>query len=171
MEQENIVKRPDIVINDNTATYTFRYEGDISGTYAGQFVFKCFLLPSQRLAAAKARRELLGEFGVLASNLDKNLALALTELRQRVLTSPPFWSQASGFDGDIPDTDLIFNVFNAAMDAEEMFKQQKAEEKVKLLESAQKAAEALLAKRQEEKKDEEKTEEEQLEEELEELGK
>lgn len=168
MDDTNKLKRSDITINGNLATYSFRHEGSILGTYTGQFVFKCFLLPSERLSASKDRRALLGEFGVLASELDKNLALALTDLKYRIVSAPPFWFSNS-IGGNIPDTDLIFNVFDAAMDSQEMFKELKNQEKLRLLESSQKAADAILAKKQEEKKHEEKTEEEEIEDELKEM--
>lgn len=169
MEPKIKTVRPDITINNNLATYSFRFEGQVLGTYTGQFVFKCFLLPAERLAASRDRRELLGEFGVLAHDVDKNLALALTELKYRIVTAPPFWNTNQSMGGNIPDIDLIFNVFDAAMDAQQMFKETKELEKEKLLAAASKAAEVILAQKQEEKGNEKKTEEQEIEDELTEM--
>jgi len=168
--------RPDITLNNSTATYTFREEGLLEGTYSGQFIFRCYLLPSQKLAAARERREMLGEFGIAASDTEKQLALALSELKYRILHAPPFWNQNQMIGGDIPDFKIIFNVFEAAMDAQSMFAEAKVEEKQKLIDAATKAAEALVTKRAEEAKEAEKekkpkTEDEQLEEEIAELNK
>lgn len=168
------ITRSDITLNGSNATYTFREEGPLEGTYTGQFVFRCYLLPSQKLAASRERRAMLGEFGIAASDVEKQLALALSELKYRIVHAPPFWNQNQMIGGDIPDFKIIFNVFEASMDAQTMFVEAKAEEKQKLIDAATKAAEALVAKRAEEAKEEEKkpkTEDEQLEEELDELDK
>jgi hypothetical protein len=164
-----ILKRDDITLANNLGTYTFIYQGDINGTYMGQFVFKCFLLPSERLAAGRDRRNLLGEFGILATDLEKEIAFALSELKYRVVSAPPFWNPASIMAGDIADIGLIFVALNAAMDAQELHRKQKIEEKEKTLNLASKAAEAILAQRQIEKDQEKeaKTDEEKLEEEFE----
>ena len=166
------INRTDITINGSNATYTFREEAPLEGTYTGSFIFRCYLLPSQKLAAARERRALLGEFGIAASDVEKQLALALSELKYRVVHAPPFWNQNQMLSGDIPDFKIIFNVFEAAMDAQTMFAESKAEEKQKLIDSSTKAAEALVEKRAAEAKEEEKkpkTEDEQLEDELKEL--
>lgn len=159
MENQKKTVRTDISINGTQATYSFRHEGLISGTYAGQFVFKCILLPLERLAAARDRRMLLGEYGILASDYEKQVALAISELAHRVVSAPPFWKTEDMFQGNIADQDLLFKVLDAALDAEVIFVDAKRAEREKLLKSALETAEKV-ALEQEEQKAEEKDEEE-----------
>ena len=167
MDKKDKITRTDITLNGIVATYSLKHEGLIQGTYTGQFVFKCFLLPLERLSAAKEKRELLGEHENFATVDEKWLAWALTELKYRILSAPPFWAQDHRVSGNIPDEDLISKVINAAMDAETMYIQQKREEKDNVLKASLKAAEAIVLKKQSEEKD--KSEEDKLEAELEEI--
>lgn len=163
------ITRNDIAIVSNLATFSVNHEGALAGSYIGQFVFKCFLLPYERLSASKEKRDLLGEFGVAATAYEQNLALALSELKYRIVQAPPFWTQ-NNMLGNIADSDLIFKVYEAAMDSQEMYLEQKEENKKKMLEILQKQADAILEKQRKENA-RPKTEEEKLEEELDELDK
>src|SRR5271165_3824267 len=82
-----------IIIENSTATWVMTpIQGELGGTYNGVFKFRCYLTPLQILSASKEHRELLGQYGGLATPIEENLSFALTQLKQRVLQSPPFWT-------------------------------------------------------------------------------
>lgn len=149
----------DIIIEGNTATWDISIEGDIQGTYTGTFRFKCFLTPTQRLAASREYRELLGNNPTLATEHEDNLAFALSQLKYRILSSPPFWtSQNANMPGDLPDENVIDAVLEAAIGAELKYKKQLKTRKQEAIEKAKKAAEKLLTL-QDENADESESEE------------
>lgn len=130
-----IVTRSDIIIEGNTATWSFRLDGDINGTYSGTFRFRCYLSPLQRIAADRERRELLGNHPEYASEHESFLAYSLTQLKYRILTAPPFWnSQNPGsMGGDIADENIISAVIDAAVGAEIKYREQLKERKQQAL--------------------------------------
>lgn len=142
----------EIVINGTTASWEMRMEGAIQGTYSGTFVFRCFLTPTQRLAAGREHRELLGTNPQLASEHDDNLAFTLSQLKYRIISAPPFWTstlQLNNVAGDIPDTDVIDRVLDAAVAAELKYREQLKQKKQEAIERAKKAAERMLKLRDE----------------------
>ena len=156
------LKRTDIVIEGNTATWDIRLDGDINGTYVGTFRFKCFLSPTQKLAASREYRQLLGENPTLILKHEDNLAFALSQLKYRVISAPPFWTstaQLSGMAGDIPDENIIDAVLDAAIDAELKYVAHLQKKKTESIEKAKKAAERMLAQHDEEAEDESESEE------------
>lgn len=141
------LERSDIIIEGDTALWEIRLDGDIKGTYLGSFRFKCFLTPTQRLAASREYRELLGENPLLALKHEDNLAYALSQLKYRVISAPPFWTsslQTSEMAGDLPDENIIMAVLDAAIGAELKYKAQLKKRKQEAIEKAKKAAERLL---------------------------
>ena len=160
MDEKNLeeyLARQDILIEGDTATWEIRAEGDVLGTYTGTFKFRCFLTPTQRLAAGREHRELLGRHPTLATTHDDNLAFSLSQLKYRVISAPPFWTstvQQNGTAGDIPDDKVIDVILEAAVAAELKYKAQLKLKKSNAIERAKKAAESLLKLRnQEENKD------------------
>lgn len=156
-------ERADIIIEGNTATWDCRLDGDINGTYMGQFRFKCFLSPTQKLAASREYRQLLGENPTLALKHEDNLAFALSQLKYRVISAPPFWSSTAslgGYSGDIPDENVIDAVLDAAIDAELKYMTQLKKKKTEAIEKAKKAAERMLAQRDDEAEEDESESEE-----------
>jgi len=154
MEEE----RPDIKIEGNTATWEMRAEGSISGTYAGVFKFRCFLTPTQIIAAGRDYREMLGSNMALATENESMLAWALSQLKQRVISGPPFWksqNENGRIDGDIPDVEIITVIVNAAVDAENKYKNMLKKRKEEALERAKTVGEMLLNEKKD-KKDEAK---------------
>lgn len=149
--------RTDIVIEGSTATWEIRIDGDINGTYTGLFRFRCYLTPTQRLAASREYRELLGDNPTLALKHEDDLAFSLSQLKHRVISAPPFWSstlQTSGMPGDLPDENVIDAVLNAAIDAELKYRNQLKNRKSDAIEKAKKAAEKILNQQDEEAEDE-----------------
>lgn len=135
-EQENkALERSDIIIEGNTATWDMRLDGDIHGTYVGAFRFKCYLSPLQQIAADRERRELLGNQPLYASDHESFLAYALTQLKQRIITAPPFWASTSPatMAGDIADENIIAAVLDSALGAEIKYKSQLKKKKQEAL--------------------------------------
>jgi hypothetical protein len=144
------MENTDIVIENSTATWRMENkQGEFGGTYSGTFKFRVFLSPTQQLQAGREYREFLGQYSSLATTLELNLAFALTQLKYRILSAPPFWTstfQDSGMDGNIKDYNIIYDVLDAATRAQEMFKKSVEKERKELLEESIKSAETLLKK-------------------------
>ena len=137
----------DILLEGSQATWTMpRSEGSLGGSYIGTFIFKCFLNPLEQLQAGRDFREMLGSFGSQASDVEINLAFALTQLKHRVIKSPAFWNSAEGMQGNLGDLNIIALVHDAANRAEELFVKRVQEERNSLLDQSIKTAEELLKK-------------------------
>lgn len=147
------VTRTDIKFEGNVAVWDISTEGSISGTYSGTFKFRTFLNPLQRIAADREMRELIGANPTFASQEISYLAFCLSELKQRIVESPPFWNstlQNSSMAGNIPDEEVLTIIMNAAVDAQLLYKQHLLEKK----EDAIRRAKEALEKRLKDKKDE-----------------
>jgi hypothetical protein len=142
----------DITINGSQATYTMaRTDGELGGTYTGTFVFKCYLSPLEQIQAGKEFRSLLGDLGQQANDTESNLAFALTQLKHRVIKSPPFWSstlQDGPLAGNIPDLNILAIVLDASIRAEALFKEKIAKERDALLNKTIETGEKLLQEQQ-----------------------
>lgn len=159
-ENTQFANRDDITIKNEVATWIIKAEGKILGTYSGVFEFRCFLTPSQHLAAGRERRDLLGKNAILADNDENFYAYALTQLKYRVISAPPFWDSSKKigeYSGDIPDMEVLSEILDAAISSEVMYKNQLNERKRSAIERAKQAAEKILQQR--DKSDEDKTEE------------
>lgn len=144
-------KRTDISINegDATATWSMTAHGELQGTYMGQFKFRCYLSPIDRLAAGREYRELIGAHPELATENEKFLAYSMSQLKYRILASPPFWTQ-NEVAGNIPDEKVITAVLDAAFDAEVMFKDSRKKSTKQSIARATKAAEKIVNQQVEE---------------------
>jgi hypothetical protein len=144
------MENTDIIITGSTAIWQMPLtQGDTLGTYSGRFEFRCFLSPTQMLEAGRIYRELVGNLGSLCSENDSNLAFCLSQLKFRVLRSPPFWSSSvseSGLLGDIPDLNVLALILDSAIRAETLFKQKIAKERESILDRAIKTGEDLMHK-------------------------
>jgi hypothetical protein len=141
------VGRSDIIIEGNTARWDIKLDGDINGTYLGTFRFKCYLLPSEKLAAGREYRELLGANPTMANKHEDNLAFSLAQLKYRILSAPPFWTstlQQTAISGDLPDENVIDAVLRAAVEAELKYAAQAKSKRTDAIERAKKAAERLI---------------------------
>ena len=157
-ELEIYLNRKDLVIENNTCKWDIAYNGDINGLYTGTFIFKCFLTPSEKLAAGRDYRELLGNNAILALKHEDNLAFVLSQLKYRVVSAPPFWSSSiglNGFQGDLPDEKVLDVIFEAALSAEFKYLAMLQEKKDKALEKARKAAESVAENKKENEEEKE----------------
>jgi hypothetical protein len=149
-ELKQYLKRSDIQIEGNVATWQCMLQGAVQGTYSGLFKFKCFLSPTEKLASGRLYRELLGPNAALAFKNEDNLAFSLAQLKYRVLDSPPFWSSAigvNGIEGDIPDENVIDTILDASVAAELKYMAQLEERKKEAITRAKKVAERLLTQK------------------------
>lgn len=156
-ELQSYLKRKDILIDNNTARWDIKSNGDIQGLYTGTFVFKCFLTPTEKLAAGREYRDLLGNNATLALKHEDNLAFTLSQLKYRVISGPPFWSSAIGINGilgDLPDEKVLDAIFEAALSSEFKYLATLQEKKEQAIEKAKKVAESIIEDKEEE--DEEK---------------
>lgn len=147
-------EKNDLLIENGQSSWNISLDGNIEGTYRGTFKFRCVLTPTQQIAAGKEYRELLGANPTLASEHDSFLAYALTQLKYRVISSPPFWSstsQKNGYAGDLLDEEIISAVLDAAIRSEEKYKSDVKKRKEDSINKAREAAEKIL---NEQKKDE-----------------
>lgn len=162
-EQEELsLQRSDLLIEGNTATWDMRLEGDIQGTYAGAFRFKCYLSPLQQIAANREYREIMGPNPTFASEHESFLAYALTQLKYRIMTAPPFWASQSPatLAGDIADENIISAVLDAALGAEIKYKSQLKKKKLDAVSRAVAATEKAMAGDDSESDDEDEDESE-----------
>jgi hypothetical protein len=136
--------RTDLKIDNGIATWEINATGAISGTFIGIFRFKCFLSPLQQIAAGREERELIGASAALAPEHEKFLAFALSQLKYRIISAPPFWNTGGNINGDIPDEEIISLILSAAIDAEALYKQQIKERKEAAIKRARTAAEHVV---------------------------
>ncbi len=144
---EDLTNRSDIKIEGNVAVWELKAEGDINGTYMGIFKFKCYLDPLEQIKANREYREMLGLNPLTAPEHESWLAYALTQLKYRVVSAPPFWTSTldvSGIPGNIPDENILSDVLAAATDAEVKYRNQLKKRKSSALDRAKRAAEKLL---------------------------
>ena len=138
----------DILIEHNVANWTLPpTQGDLGGTYTGAFQFRTFLSPIQQLQAGREYRDYLGQHLHLANETEGNLAFALTQLKHRIIKAPPFWTSTlpeSGLAGNIGDLNIIALVLDAAIRAENLFKERIAKEREELLNRSIEAGEKIL---------------------------
>lgn len=144
--EEKSLERSDLIIEGNTATWDMRLDGDIHGTYVGAFRFKCYLSPLQQIAADRERRELLGNQPLYASEHESFLAYALTQLKYRIITAPPFWASQNPatLAGDIADENVIAAVLDAALGAEIKYKSQLKKKKLDAVTRAKASTEKAM---------------------------
>jgi hypothetical protein len=138
-------KRTDIIINGTEASWDINMLGDVSGSFIGAFKFRCMLTPTQKIAANREMRDLLGPQMLLASEHDQNLAFALTQLKYRVVEAPPFWRSGGIIAGDLVDSNVIMSVLDAAIASELKYIEQLKDRKMDAINRAKAAAEKALA--------------------------
>lgn len=156
--EEAYKDRADIVIENDIAIWNFRTEGLINGTYAGTFKFRCFLTPSKKIAAGREYRDLLGPHGIQADKYEAFLAYALTQLRYRIISAPPFWNpsiQDGSIAGDIPDEEVLTAILDAAVGAELKYRHMLKKRKEDAIQKAKVAAERILDNKAAEKEEKE----------------
>ena len=148
------IQDKDILIDNGLATWAINTAEPIGGTYMGNFQFRCVLSPLQIIDADRDYRDLLGPNPALANATAEGLAYALSQLKQRIIKSPPFWTEtAARFGGShVKDTNVIDLVLRAAFQAEIKYRQELKEDHLKATARLKEA----LAKKYEKEDEEEK---------------
>lgn len=144
------VEENDVTIDAHgVASWDLNIFAPIGGTYMGHFKFRTVLSPLQEIEADRDYRDLLGKNAEFAATYVENFAYALAQLRQRVISAPPFWMDGiSKFPGSqIRDKEVLEVVLEAAVTAEVKYR--------KSLSDKHKTAVERLAKALEKKEQEE----------------
>lgn len=150
MADEKEIDFSDLQVVGGVSTWEMRADGDILGTYNGTFKFRCFLDPLDKIAAGREQRELLGESRSWVATPEYEhesfLAYALTQLKYRIISAPPFWSSAGvnkTHEGNIPDEDILEKILDAAIRSELKYKMDIKKRKEAALKRANEGAKAL----------------------------
>jgi hypothetical protein len=97
-------------------------------SYMGKFKVKCILSPLEEIEADKTYRDLLGNNYHLADSSIKEKAFALSQLKFRVIEYPPFWDNDYIGGGHIVDSNVILEVIELAIQAQEKYVEFKEKE-------------------------------------------
>ena len=129
----------------------FRFEGSIAEfdyqgvgeksntTYMGTFRCKTIISPLDHIKADRMYRELIGQVNPhLASKEAQNFAFALSQHKVRLVEFPDFYKNQE-LNGAHLDSNILIDIINLAIDAEEEHKKQ--------LDERLKAMQEMLAKR------------------------
>lgn len=157
MADETIFDDSTIFIEGTEATWRINEEGPINGKYIGTFKFRCILMPVGRIAANREYREMLGGNPTLTPEHEDSLAYALTQLKYRIISYPPFWEgedKSTPINGNIPDTDIIALILRAAVAAELKYRKQLDEKRKSAIQRAKEAAEKIYEQQTAENKEE-----------------
>jgi len=151
IKDSNVDERSDIILDGNTATWSLNLDGEIHGTYSGTFRFNCYLSPLKQIAANREYRELIGPNPTFASEHETFLAYALTQLKYRIVTAPPFWASQnqSAFAGDIADENVISAVLDAAISSEVKYRASLKKKRDAATQRAKSATENLMKEEKE----------------------
>lgn len=114
---------------EQTAKFSVNITGRLSKeTYLGTFRVKCLISPLEEIAADRRYRDLLGDNSHLAQDHVRQKAFALAQLEQRVIEMPPFWESEIIPGGHIKDDNVILEILDHAIEAQEKYIQAKEKE-------------------------------------------
>lgn len=116
-------------IEDSVAFFSINLIGENSKqTYMGEFQVKCLLSPLEIIKVDKLYRSLLGERLEYAKKNTLNFAFAFAQLQYRIMKAPPFWENKEIGGGHIIDFNIISEVLERAIEAEELYRIEKIKE-------------------------------------------
>lgn len=119
----------EVDLDNATATFKIDLVGkQTQESYKGVFVVKCLLNPMDFINADKTYRQLIGGKPMEAHEHASALAFALSQLKYRVNKFPPFWENREMPGGHIDDDNIIIEVLNRALYAQERYVRLKKEE-------------------------------------------
>lgn len=115
----------DIRIEGSKAYFDYHGIGAKSNeTYIGEFCVKCIMSPLDHLKADRLYRELIGSINPhLASKDAQNYAFALSQLKYRIIEMPEFFKNKE-LDGGHLDSNVLIEIINLAIEAEEEYQSQ-----------------------------------------------
>ena len=109
-------------IKDDFATFPIKSKGLKTGnTYIGSFKVKCLPSPMDTINADVDYRNKMGNNIHLASEDAQHLAFALYQLKYLIVShdEAPFWDNRILPGSHIPDHNIIMEVFNKAIEAQQ----------------------------------------------------
>lgn len=127
------------------ATFMLSVLGDRTrSTYSGKFTSRCCLSPLQAIQSDSDYRQLLGKVNPnLATKQADDLSYVLCQLKYRITEGPSFWNKTLEYPGgDIPDYNIIIELFEKVMEAEKEYLAQLIEKSNKNAENFKKAYES-----------------------------
>jgi hypothetical protein len=141
------ILKKDIIIDNGYAIWDINTSEPVGGTYMGTFKFRCVLSPLQIIEADRDYRDLLGPNPAMVDPLAENLAYALSQLKQRVVQAPPFWTETQARFGGahIKDTNVIDLALKAAFEAEIKYREELKENHKAATDRLRKALDAKYA--------------------------
>lgn len=115
----------DFRFDGSVAEFDYHGVGDRTNTtYMGVFRVKTIVSPMDMIRADRLYRELIGSINPhMASKETQNFAFALSQLKVRILEAPDFYKN-NDLDGSHLDSNVLIDIINKAIDAEEDYKKQ-----------------------------------------------
>jgi len=115
----------EIRFDGSVAEFDYHGVGERTNTtYMGVFRVKTILSPMDMLKADRMYRELIGSVNPhMASKESQNFAFALSQLKIRIIESPDFYKNKE-LDGSHLDSNILIDIINKAIDAEDEYKKQ-----------------------------------------------
>ena len=115
----------DFRFDGSVAEFDYHGVGDRTNTtYMGVFRVKTIVSPMDMIRADRLYRELIGSVNPhMASKETQNFAFALSQLKVRILEAPDFYKN-SDLDGSHLDSNILIDIINKSIDAEEEYKKQ-----------------------------------------------
>lgn len=108
------------MLPSNEYTFSVKLKGEKTKTsYEGAFTVKCLLT----IAEMSDLGLKIDEYSRGSTTLIQGVALlirALAELEVRIIKAPSWWKDSNG-GRDLMDTNVVYEVFNKALDAEKIF--------------------------------------------------
>lgn len=145
-------------IKDSFATFDINMQGAKTGsTYMGSFKVKCLPTPMDTINADVDYRNKMGNNIHLASDDAQHLAFALYQLKYLVVDyeNAPFWDNRTLPGSHIPDHNVIMEVFNKAVEAQEKWMELKDKEAKEMEEVLKNAMKNKVIEKEPELEDEE----------------
>jgi len=115
----------DIKLDGSIGFFSVNEIGSVTQeTFAGEFAVKCILSPLDQIKANKLYRDLIGETSphLVPENIGA-LALALSQLKYRIIKAPAGWKHDE-IDGGHLDANIVTEVLNRAVECQVKFQQE-----------------------------------------------
>jgi len=131
----------DFRFDGSVAEFDYHGVGDkTNSTYMDTFRVKTIISPMDLIKADRLYRELIGSVNPhMASSDTQNFAFALSQLKIRLLDPIPEFFKNKELDGSHLDANVLIDIINLAIDAEEAYQKQ-AQDRLKAMQD-------MLAKR------------------------
>ena len=104
-------------------SFDLNYTGKTTGLpYKGTFTVRCVLNIGQKHSVELEKSRLIADQRNPTNSL-LNIAIALAELRGRIIEAPSWWKDSKSAT-DFLDEDVIYDLFNQCLDLEDKWKEE-----------------------------------------------